>query len=109
MPELEIGSLQQRITIESATDVVGTRGGITQTWTIFSTRWAKIEPLIGTERFVSQQVAPNLSHRVTMRHLAGVTPKMRITFGSRHFDIQAVMNLEESNKFIVMLCEERLN
>jgi len=70
--------------------------------------WAAIEPLSGREYLAVQQIAADLSHRVVIRYLAGVTPKHRVVHGSRTFDILMARNIEERGRFIELLCRERV-
>ena len=47
-----------------------------------------------------------MTHRVTIRHRDGVTPKMRLKFGTRILNIRAVINAGERNRTLELLCEE---
>ena len=71
-----------------------------------ATVWAAIEPLKGSERLRAEQLENPVTHRVSIRHRAGVTPKMRIKFGTRILNIRAVIDPEERNRSLELLCEE---
>ncbi len=68
--------------------------------------WGKVEPLTGGERLRAMQIEDRLSHRIVIRHRPGITPAMRVRFGSRVFNIRAAINREERNRFLELLCEE---
>ena len=104
------GPLRHLITIQSLTDTVsaGTRGGLTETWADFVEMRASIEPLTGSERFAAQIVDAQVNTRIRMQYTAGVTPKMRVKFGTRFFDIKAVLNIEERNRELELLATERV-
>lgn len=69
-----------------------------------------IEPLKGRELFNARQVQPDVTHKVGMRFLAGLTPKHRIKYErggvTRFFDILAVMNVDERFREHQLMCKE---
>jgi SPP1 family predicted phage head-tail adaptor len=103
---LRSGLLRHRLTIEEATDVIGDRGGVSETWSTVAQVAASIAPIGGSERFISQQRFPDVSHEIAIRYRAGITPKMRLTFGARVFDILAVLNVDERNREMRIMARE---
>ncbi len=103
---MNIGKLRHRVTIQQQAQTRDEYGGVVTTWQTFADRWAAIEPLSGRELFAAQQLANTVSIRVRLRYLAGVTPAMRVLYGTRTFSIQAVINVEERNEELQLLCEE---
>lgn len=89
---MRAGELRHRITIQRATETQDAFGAVVQTWSTFATLWAGVEALSGREFFAAQQVNAQVSHRIRIRYLSGVTPKMRVVFGSRTFNIEVVMD-----------------
>jgi len=75
---------------------------------VLATVWAKIQPLRGNERYQAQQVSSALSHKIILRYLDGVKPQMRVLYGSRVFYIVSVINVEERNEMLELLCEEEI-
>jgi hypothetical protein len=47
-----------------------------------------------------------VTHKVTIRYLPGIVAKMFVNFNSRLFNIEYVMNDEERNIFLDLLCVE---
>ena len=76
------------------------------TWTSYITVWATIDVLQGNEIFKGQQYNTQVTHKVTIRYLPGVTAKQRVQFGTRQFVIEAVENPEEMNVCLVLMCAE---
>ena len=78
------------------------------TYTTYQTMYAKIETLRADEIYADNQFLAEASHRVNIRYLPGVTIKAnhRVLFGARAFDIKAVVNLDERNVEIDLLCLE---
>lgn len=101
------GGLRKRITIQQPSATQNTRGEEIPSWTTYATVWAQIEPLNGRELLAAQQVQSQVNTKITIRYQSGVTPDMRIQYGSRYFDIQSIMNIEERNRMIEMQCIER--
>ena len=88
---------------------VNARGEPTLAPTTLATVWANIRPLTGRELFTAQQRAAEVTHFITMRHPGlTVTPEMKLTYGSRTFDILSVLNLEEMNVTLQILAKEHL-
>lgn len=100
------GRLRERVTIEQAT--AGTpdaKGARTDSWAEFATRYARIVPLQGRELYTARQVYAEASHRVEMRRLDAVTPKMRAVFGTRVFDIEDVQQDERKRETYLIVTE----
>ena len=94
------------MTIQSATEARDAVGEPIKTWGTFATGWASIHPRTGTEPFQVQQFAPEATTEIAMRHLDGVTEKMRVLFDTRTYDIQFVQNIGERDRKIVLFCKE---
>ena len=98
--------MRKRIVIQQTTQAVGARGGIADTWATFKIRWARVEPIGGAEGFTGDR--ERAARRVTfeLRYTSGVTPKMRVSWDSRIFDILSVSNIDERNRELQLLTEE---
>lgn len=77
-----------------------------ETWQDFATANASIGPLSAREFFNSQQVQSDVTHKVEMRYVPGVTPRMRLLFGSRALYIASVINADERGASLELLCRE---
>lgn len=108
---MDIGFLRRKIIFQQQASAQNTRGEMVPTWTTYYTCRAGIEPLTGRELLAAMQVQADISHRVTIRWPgATVTldPSMRILFGTRYFDINSILNTEERNRTLELLCTERV-
>ncbi len=103
---MRAGNLRHRITIQQLATVSDGTGGTTTTWQTFATVRAAIEPFTGGEYFDSQQTTSKISTRIRLRYLAGVKPAMRVLYGSRVYNIEATINVEEKNQELQLLCTE---
>jgi SPP1 family predicted phage head-tail adaptor len=107
MPE-RAGTLRHRVTIEQATETPNSFNEPVKNWSTFATISADIEPLSGGEPFVAEQFAGIIDHRVQMRYLAGVVPKMRFNWNGRLFDILTVLDQDTRNKWMFVLVKEHV-
>lgn len=108
------GTLNRSINIQSRTTGKDSFGGQTQTWTTLKTVYALIEALSGSERAAAMSYSTDVSHRVTVRYDAlwsdpRAVATYRIQYGTRLFNIEAAMNVDEANKVIELICSEGLN
>lgn len=104
-----IGSLRHRLTIEAGNPSDDGYGGQTDPWakpTRIATVWGRIRPLRGQERLHAGQLDARHSHMITLRYRADVTTAQRIRSGARIFNIRAVTNRDERNRWLDLLCEE---
>lgn len=102
-----IGKLRHRITFQQESLTPDGMGGSTKTWTSLGTVSAQVEPLSGKEFFQAQQIQSSVTHKVTMRYRANTIPSLRILFGTRTFDVNAVLDPEERHIQLILLCTER--
>jgi SPP1 family predicted phage head-tail adaptor len=105
-PEISIGQLRHRITIQRATETSAEDASVVQTWSTFANLYAEIVPLNGSESYVAQGINASVVYRITTRYIAGVVPKMRILWGDRVFEIAGVRNIDSRGRWLVMNCEE---
>lgn len=107
---MRAGRLKHRVRVQTATTSRGATGQPVTTWTTAATVWAYVEPVKGDERIAAQGVQAKLSHRVHLRYNAypALTTAMRLLYGTRIFEITAVVNRYEADKEIVCDCVEVL-
>ena len=108
---MRAGKLRHRITIQELSitkDPDGYNEDI-ENWVDFKKVWAEIEPLKGKEYWAAKQVVGEVTGRMKIRYLEGVNEKMRVIYGSKTYDIEAVINVDEKNKEMQLLVKEDLN
>jgi SPP1 family predicted phage head-tail adaptor len=75
---------------------------------ILAKRWARIESLTGREFWLAQQAQASTSHRVNLRYVAGLTSRgCFLTFGSRTFEIESLVDLNELHVEHELMCVEK--
>ena len=102
------GRMRRKITIESDTPTQNTYGEPIESWSTYATVWASVEPLNGREYFNSQQTAAEISTRFRIRYKSGITPDMRVVLDSNNYDIRSIINVNEHNKELILMCDLRL-
>lgn len=104
---MNAGKLRKAITIQQHTNTSDEYGAQVLTWSSFGTdRWAQIEPLNGREYFAGQQFQSKVDTRFTIRYVSGITPKMRVFYNSMAYDIEAIINIDERNKTLQLMCSK---
>lgn len=79
-----------------------------QEWAQVAQVWASVKPLSGRELWNAQQVQADVTHAVRMRWRQGVDPKMELDLNGRRLRILSVLNLEERNRTLELLCQEQV-
>ena len=106
---MRAGSLHRRVTIEQVTETKNsTTGIITKAWTTFGKLWMSVEPTAGKEGFSSETRFGEVTHLFKSRYLADVTPKMRLNYDSRTFDIVSALDKNDRRRGLDILATERV-
>ncbi|MBI9042922.1 MAG: phage head closure protein [Anaerolineaceae bacterium] len=107
--DMQAGMLRHRITIkykEATQDATYNEEQVS--WTTLVTVWASVEPLQGREFLDAKQVQAEVSTRIRMRYLGTVRPTMRVYFGSRVFEVLAVIDVRTRYREMQLMCVERI-
>jgi SPP1 family predicted phage head-tail adaptor len=107
---MQAGKKRHKITIQQiALGSAGTYGGQAKSWSTFAQPWAEIRPSGGKKLMAAQAVQSKVDVEITIRYLAGVVPKMRVSYNSAVYDIEAVINRDMANKEMTLLCSTGVN
>lgn len=79
-----------------------------EAWTDIATVWAAIEPLSGREYFAASQENTEVTTRITIRYLPGITTDLRVVFGGRVFEVLSAIDPGERNISLILMCKEAL-
>lgn len=101
------GDLRKRITLQRPVVTRDAEGDETRTWMDVRTVWAQIEPLSGREFFEVQVQTGEITTRIRIRYMQGITTMWRVKYRARYFEIVAPpINLNERNLYLDMMCKE---
>lgn len=103
------GDMRRWLTIQQPAASQNARGEEVPAWTTFATVWGAIVPASGREMLTAQQIQAVVTHKITIRYLAGLDPSMRVLYNGRYFDIQAVIDINEQQRQMELLCFERVD
>lgn len=103
------GRLRHKVTVEQVTETIDEFGQAIKSWSTFAQPFAAIEPVSGREYFAAQQVDSEVTVKITMRYLSGLTTKMRISWGGKIYNIQSIIDPAERTAMQTLMCSEGLN
>ena len=105
---MRAGRLRHRIYLQSKSVIRDAFGSEVITYVSETPRpvSAGIEPVTVREYFGSQQPKGEVTHKVVIRYYKGVQLDWRVLWGTRQFNIVSIINVDERNKEMVLLCKE---
>ena len=103
---MRIGPLRHRLTIEEYEVLSNDIGVESRQWKTLETVWGSIEVLTGKEYISPLGTKEEISVKITVRYFKELNSKMRITFKDRIFKIEGIINPEERNIMLILLCSE---
>ena len=106
---MNIGKLRHRITLLKQVNDVNDYGASVQTWRTVATVWAEVRPLSGREYFSAQQVQSEVTTQIWLRYRDGIKPSMKVKFANREFEILSVLNTQERDVSLQLMCKETVN
>jgi SPP1 family predicted phage head-tail adaptor len=102
----ELARKNRSVVIQRRGTAQGTTGQVIESWTTTATVFASISPISGREYFNASGERAEVTHRVVIRYGPSVAARDRIVYGSRVFDIKSVIDMEEKNRQLVLMCTE---
>lgn len=107
---MQSGQLRHRVSIQHLSGSVSDGvGNVRQTWTdVYTDIPASIEPIASRELYAAEKTETKNSHKITIRYMDGINSKMRVVFGSRMFNIDGILNKDERNISLEMVCAEQV-
>lgn len=103
---MKISDLRHRITLQKLEMVQDSYGQPTETWEDIATVWAAVNPISGREFFQAETINSEVTHKILIRYRAGIEPTMRVKFKDRIFTILSVINFQEKNEALQLMCKE---
>jgi SPP1 family predicted phage head-tail adaptor len=94
------------VTVESMTRTSDGMGGWTEEWSILATVRAAIWPKKMVEQVETGKRTATVTHQIRVRYLDGIDEECRVVFGDRIFEVISVLNVEERNRTLDLMCEE---
>ncbi len=102
---MDAGRLRERVTVQQAAENRNAIGETVLSWSTFAERWASVDGVSARESLAFGQQQIDVTHRVRLRYLAGLTQNMRIQWRGRTLEIISL--LEHNNRSEhELLCQE---
>jgi SPP1 family predicted phage head-tail adaptor len=92
------------VTLQRRGTAQDTAGQRIETWTTIRREWAAIETITGREFFAQSGEMAEATHRVVVWAGSEVQARDRVLFGTRVFDITAV--LDHNDRELALMCVE---
>lgn len=110
MPKpLHAGRMNHRIAFKRQAAGQDDTGAPNGAWEEFYACSAFLDPLAGREWINGGVVHADVTHKIGLRYaseLADATPADRVYYGSRVFNIVAIRNLDEANRWLELAVRE---
>lgn len=105
---INAGKYRHPITIQKQELIRDSYGATTDSWVDVIKVRAGVYPLSGKEYLNLYNVPSDISHKLQMRYLpqTPITPDMRIVFNGRIFRIISVIDFQEMDKELQIMCKE---
>lgn len=100
------GQFKHPITFQIGNIVENELGDSVTTWTEFKRAWAMVKTVQGREYFSAAATQNENTIRFIIRYTEGIHSDMRILFKNRIFKIESVLNDDELNKTLTIMCKE---
>jgi SPP1 family predicted phage head-tail adaptor len=101
------GKLNRKIQVMELAQISDGGGGYEDALTPVKTVWASINPVSGREYWQAQQAQAQISHKIIIRYTTELNRSNVLSFNGKNFDIQYIINVQESNRFLEIHVLER--
>lgn len=103
------GKLNRKISIQQPVSAAkDAYGAEVVTWSTLANVWASRQQLSGREYFAAQQELSNIGIKFRIRYRDDVEPKMRVVSDSLTYDIESVIDADDRERELVLMCS-RIN
>lgn len=103
---IDPGAFRHELALEAAALTPDGAGGHAEAWAEVATLYARVEPVSAASRFGADQTLETETHRITLRHRAGIESGMRFRLRTRLFTIVTVHDPDETRRYLVCRARE---
>lgn len=102
-----IGEMRQRLTFQKNMAPRNASGGFGENWQTVATVWGNFNSMDqGHEFFHPEWTTSVNAYVATIRRRSDITESMQILFGTRVFKIRKAPQVDRSDRFMNIICEE---
>ena len=102
---MKAGKLDQRVTLERQSRVLGPLGQPVNAWAPLTMVWAAVEPLVGREYLAAGAMQSQVTTRITMRYRPGITAQDRVIHDGKTYGIVSVIDVRSQGRELVLMCK----
>ena len=106
---MRIGPMRFLATIKELKKVRDEVGGVVDEWQDVGKTWVDVQYITGNENYIAHEKYSDATHKVFMRHFAGLTPQMRIEIKAKTYEIVAVQDSNLRGVRHILVVKEVLN
>jgi len=103
---MEAGKLRHKVTIQRPVKDPGWHESMQ--WLDVATVWARIEPARGQEYTELRHANAEETGKITIRYRPDIKPEMRIVWGSRNYNILAILDPDEQRRLLQIMVKEQI-
>lgn len=103
---MQAGELKHKISILQDTTELNDEGIETKTTTVFRNPWVSVEHRNPSEKWGDGRMSADVTDMFTMRYFSGVTSDMKISYGSKTYEIKGVEDVRDSHVTLVIQAKE---
>lgn len=99
---MRAGRKDRRIVIQAMTTAKSTFGTDAETWTAYKEVWAEVTPVVGDEKYGSDQLTSEAFTNFKFNFISGISPKThRISYDSKIYDIRYVQEVSRREALLI--------
>jgi SPP1 family predicted phage head-tail adaptor len=106
---MRAGELRQRLILQQNQPNTGSYGERLPDWVSLSTIWGAVNPVSARQFIEQQRDQAEITHKVKIRFRSDIKSGMRLLFGTRILHIEGVLNTDEANRELLLMCREVIN
>ena len=95
------GALNQRVQLQSLSEIPDGCGGLEKTWTNIASLWASVKSVVPTSAELAQQVTEETLLEVSIRYREDVTSGWRFLKDARSWRIMTVADPDQRGRYLV--------
>ena len=100
------GQLSARLELEMRADAGDGQGGIVPGFSLVTSLWARIEPVLVNEEERADAEVFIVTHRIWTRFREDIAAGMRFRKGARIFTVRTFHDPDETRRYLVCRCTE---
>lgn len=102
---MNIGKMNQRVTLQSPTESKSRSGEVTLTWSDYDETWASVDGLSSRDIMQAMQANVVATHRIRIRHRDGVSHEHRLLWRGKTMEIASVVERDNRTALEILARE----